>query len=80
MNEEYWKKKDLEAQERNEVTFVRFGAHGAQGSVSWVKGQKLKPWQKEKLALLLSGDSSIGIPDRHIVDQQTVEDDFSDMY
>lgn len=66
MNEEYWKKKSIEAQEHNEVTYIRFGAHGAQGSTSWVKGQNLKPWQRKKLEELLSDGTS-------------EEDDFSDM-
>ena len=66
MNEEYWKKKELEAREHSDITYIRFGAHGAQGSTSWLKGQILKPWQRKKLEDLLSGEA----PE---------EDDFSDM-
>ena len=38
---------------KNHISAIRFGNLGAAGSESWVKGQKMKPYQIQKLKELL---------------------------
>lgn len=62
---DYWKKKDEEARRTNEITMIRFGGFGKQGSETWTPGMKLRPDQARKIKALIGG--------------ATVEEDFGDL-
>lgn len=52
---DYWKKKDEDARKTNEITMIRFGGFGKQGSETWSPGMKLRPDQARKLRALIGG-------------------------
>lgn len=38
---------------KNDISHIRFGGFGAAGSETWITGQKMKPYQIQKLRELL---------------------------
>lgn len=56
MSEDYWENQAIKAREHNEISLIRFGGFGAQGSTTWLPGQKLHPWQREKLEAILADE------------------------
>ena len=62
---DYWKKKDAEARQTNEITMIRFGGFGKQGSETWSPGMKLRPDQEKKI--------------RAVLGETPVEEDYGDL-
>lgn len=57
---DYWKKRDAEARKTNEITMIRFGGYGKQGSETWTSGSKLRPDQLKKLKEIVAEHDTPG--------------------
>lgn len=51
---DYWKKRDEEARKSNDISMIRFGGMGAQGSETWTKGGTMRKDQLRKLKTLVA--------------------------
>lgn len=60
---------------KNHISHIRFGGLGAAGSESWMPGQKMKPYQIQKLKELLKS-----VENGDVKREEKIEENFENMF